>query len=181
MEFLSELWLPILLSAVFVWIASSILHMVLPHHKSEWKPTQNEDEVMKAFEGAEPGQYMYPYCADMSEMNSPEFQEKMKKGPVGIAIVWPGPVNMGRNLGLMLGFYLLVGLFVAYVGWYGMGMQEEYLHVFRVAGAAALMAHWLGAMPLMVWFGFKGFWTYTFDSVVYALITAGVFAWQWPS
>jgi len=31
---LAALWLPILLAAVFVFIASSIIHMVLPYHKT---------------------------------------------------------------------------------------------------------------------------------------------------
>ncbi len=33
---LSALWLPILLSAVIVFVASSILHMLLPYHRSDY-------------------------------------------------------------------------------------------------------------------------------------------------
>ena len=36
MEFLSALWLPILLSAVFVFIVSSIIHMATPLHKGDF-------------------------------------------------------------------------------------------------------------------------------------------------
>ena len=35
MAFLTELWMPILVSAVFVFIVSSITHILLPYHKSE--------------------------------------------------------------------------------------------------------------------------------------------------
>lgn len=42
MEFLGELWLPIVVSAVFVWIASFFMHMVFPHHKKEFAGLQNE-------------------------------------------------------------------------------------------------------------------------------------------
>ena len=33
---LSALWLPIVLSAVIVFVASSIMHMVLPYHRSDY-------------------------------------------------------------------------------------------------------------------------------------------------
>ena len=62
MEFLSELWLAILLSAVFVFIASSILHMVIPIHKNDFKKLGNEDSILEAMrsQGVQPGQYMFP-------------------------------------------------------------------------------------------------------------------------
>ena len=40
---ITELWLPILLSAVFVFIASSIFHMVIPLHKGDYKKLSGED------------------------------------------------------------------------------------------------------------------------------------------
>jgi hypothetical protein len=179
MEFLAELWLPIVVSAVFVWIASSIIHMVLPHHKGEFKGLPEEDKALDAIRDAPPGQYMFPFC-DMADWKKPEMQEKMRRGPNGILIIWPGAANMGRNIILMLVFYLVVSVFVAYIGWHAMGPGETYMKVFRICGTAAFMAHGLGWMPGMIWFGQKGFWTYLFDSIVYALITAGTFGWLWP-
>ena len=88
---------------------------------------------------------------------------------------------MGRNLGLMFVFYLVVGVFVAYVGSHSIPADADYLATFRIAGAMAFMAHGLGLIPYMVWFNVKGFWTYTFDALVYALVTAGVFGWLWPT
>ena len=41
-----SLWLPILLSAVAVFIASSVIHMVLKYHNSDFKKIPAEDEVM---------------------------------------------------------------------------------------------------------------------------------------
>ena len=35
MEFLIDLWLPIILSAVFVFLASSVLHMVVQVNKND--------------------------------------------------------------------------------------------------------------------------------------------------
>jgi hypothetical protein len=178
MEFLSEMWMPIVVSAVFVWIASSIIHMVLPHHKKEFAGLPDEETLNTALEGVKPGQYMFPWAADMEEMKDPAYIEKQKKGPCGVLTVWPGPANFGRNLGMMLAFYLVVGAIVAYVVHHsGVNADTPYMTMFRIAGTTAFMAHGLGWMPGMVWFGQKGFWTYTFDALVYALVTAGVFGW----
>lgn len=176
MEFLSDLWMPIVLSAVFVWIASSIMHMVLPHHKSELQGLEDESKLVDAIKGVQAGQYMFPW-GTMEDMKNPEFIEKMKKGPSGVLTIWPGPSNMGRNLGLMFVFYLVVGVFVAYVGSHTLAADDEYLRTFRVIGTMAFMAYGLGFIPIIIWFGFKGFWTYTFDALIYALLTAGTFGW----
>jgi hypothetical protein len=176
MEFLSEMWMPIVVSAVFVWIASSIIHMVLPHHKKEFAGHPDEEKLNAALEGVEPGQYMFPW-GTMEDMKDPAYMEKQKKGPCGTLTIWPEPANFGRNLGMMLLFYLVVGVFVAYVASHSVAADAPYLTMFRITGACAFMAHGLGWIPGMVWFGQKGFWTYSFDSVIYALVTAGVFGW----
>ena len=181
MEFLSDLWLPIVVSAAFVWIAQSIIHMAMPHHKPEWKGMPNEESVTSAMDGMEPGQYMFPWAGTMADMKKPEFVEKMNKGPRGTVTLWPAPINMGRNLTLMFLFNLVVGVFLAYVGSHTIAGETEYLAVFRVIGAMAFMAYGLGWIPNMIWFGVKGFWAYTFDALVYALVTAGTFGWLWPS
>jgi hypothetical protein len=89
--------------------------------------------------------------------------------------------NMGMNM--LLGFivYLVIGLFVAYVGWHTIPADAHYLHVFRVCGAAAVGFYCLGWMPSFVWFRAPGrFWTSFFDGIVYGLLTAGTFGWLWP-
>ena len=42
---ISALWLPILLSAVIVFVASSIIHMVLPVHRGDYRKLPEEDRV----------------------------------------------------------------------------------------------------------------------------------------
>ena len=168
------------MSAAFVWVVSAVMHMVMPHHKSEFAGLPDEESVMGALQGATPGQYAFPFST-MAEMNSPEHKAKMEKGPNGVVTIWPSAPNMGRNLGLMLVFYLVVAVFVAYVGSHSSLDGEPYLTAFRITGTVAFVAHGLGWIPQMIWFGTKGFWAYTFDSVVYALVTAGVFGWLWPS
>ncbi len=181
MEFLSALWMPIVVSAVFVWIASFFMHMVLPHHKKDWGGLPDEAKFNSALEGVPAGQYMFPY-GTMEDQKNPEFQAKMTAGPCGTLTVWPGPVNMGRNLVLTLLYYVVVGVFAAYVAWNGLFEGEPtYLSVFRMAGTVAFAAHGLGWMSHAIWYGWKGFWGDLFDAVVYALLTAGTFGWLWPN
>jgi hypothetical protein len=44
---LDALWLPLLLSSVIVFIASSIIHMLSPWHKSAYPMLANQDAVMR--------------------------------------------------------------------------------------------------------------------------------------
>lgn len=180
MEFILEHWQPIVVSSVLVWVASAFMHMVFPHHKSEWTGMPGEEKMMGAMEGLAPGQYMFPW-GTLEDMKNPEFIEKLKKGPRGTVNVWANPTNLPRNLGFMLLFNLVVGVFIAYVCSHSLPADVDYIATFRIAGATAFMAYGLGWIPNMVWFGVRGFWTYTIDSVVYALLTAGAFGWLWPA
>ena len=59
---IASLWLPILLSAVAVFIASSVIHMFLGYHAADYKKVPAEDEVMAALRKLDipPGDYMVP-------------------------------------------------------------------------------------------------------------------------
>jgi|CXWL01.1.fsa_nt_gi hypothetical protein len=180
MQFLTELWMPIVVSSVLVFFASFLTHMVLPHHKSEFVKLPNEDAVLDSVKSVTPGGYMFPCPGDMKEMNTPEFCEKMKNNPNGVLVVWPGSVNMGRNLGLTFLYYMVVGIFVAYLGHHAIGDTTEYLFRFRLCGTVAFAAHALGWVPFLIWFRVGKFWPNFFDSLAYSLLTAGTFAWLWP-
>jgi len=185
MEFLSDLWLPILLSAVFVFVASSIIHMALPIHKGDFGKLPNEGSVLSDLRkhGVPPGQYMFPCAGSMKEMGTPEMIEKMKQGPVGHMTVLPsGPMNIGKNLVQWFLFSVVVGALVAYVARPVLPPGSPYLSIFRVTGAAALLAY--GATHAMnsIWKGQHWGVTGKFflDGVVYSLVTAGTFGWLWP-
>src|SRR5215813_6655455 len=108
---LASLWIPILVSAVFVFIASSLIHMVLGYHKSDYKKLPDEERVLNILRplGLGPGLYHFPHCSHQ-DMKKPEVQEKFKQGPVGFLTIYPnGPVNMGKFLGLWLVFCVVVG------------------------------------------------------------------------
>jgi hypothetical protein len=135
---LSALWLPILLSSVIVFVVSSILHSVLPWHKSDYQRVPEEDKVMDALRplAIPPGDYILPRPLKRDDMRSPEFQDKMKKGPIMVLTVMPnGPMSMGRSLGLWLVYTIAVSFFAAYVVGRAVHAGAPYLQVFRFAGA----------------------------------------------
>jgi hypothetical protein len=178
------LWLPILLSAVAVFLVSGLLHMVLNFHKNDYKGVRNEDEILEAMrkEGVDPGMYMFPHGEGMSAMKDPKWIEKCKEGPVGIlTIMPPGVPNMGKSLGLWFGYCLLVGIFVAYLTSRTVASGSDYLMVFRVAGTVAFMGYGVGNIVDSIWRAQP--WGVTFRHVfgglIYALLTAGVFGWLW--
>lgn len=186
MEFLPNLWLPILLSGVFVFIMSSIIHMATPLHKGDFKKMPGEDSVMDALRKQSPerGTYMIPCPASMKDAGTPEMVEKYNKGPVGFLTIVPsGPPSMGKSLIQWFVYTLIVGILVAYTGWHALGSGAEYLTVFRVTGTAALLGYGIGTIAESIWKGQT--WGVTFksifDGIVYALVTAGAFGWLWPS
>lgn len=181
---LSALWLPILLAAVLVFIASSIIHMALPYHKTNYRQLPDEDKVRAAIRsaGATPGLYNLPFCTQKT-MNSAETKAKFEEGPVGHIILLPnGPVSMGKYLGLWFAYCLVVGFFVAYLAAHTVVHGAPYRHVFRVVGSAAFLAYGIGTLANGIWKGFpwKMVLFETFDGLIYALLTAGTFGWLWP-
>ena len=179
------LWLPILLSAVIVFIASSILHMVIPLHKSDYRQLPDEEKVSDVLRSASvtPGPvYAFPHCT-MKDMKSPATIEKFKRGPVGFLTIRPsGPPAIGKNLVQWFVFSLVVSVFVAYITGRTRTPGTDYLEVFRVAGCTGFMAYGLGQFMDSIWKGQT--WGVTIkhviDGLIYGLLTAGTFGWLWP-
>jgi hypothetical protein len=182
---ITALWLPILLSAVIVFVASSIMHMVLPYHKSDYRKLPDEDKVVDTLRaaGVTPGPaYHFPHTTH-KEMKSPEVVEKFKRGPIGLLTVIPsGAPAMGKYLGQWFAYCVVISIFVAYLTGRTRLPGTQYLEVFRVAGTAAFMAYGLGQIQDSIWKGQT--WGVTakhvFDGLIYALLTAGAFGWLWP-
>jgi hypothetical protein len=182
---ITALWVPILLSAVIVFVASSILHMVLPIHKSDYRKLPEEDKVLDALRaaGVTPGRtYHFPYCTH-KDMKSPESVERFKRGPVGLLTVIPsGAPAMGKYLGLWFIYCLGVGVFVAYLTGRTLSSGTQYLEVFRVAGTTAVLGYAVAQIQDSIWKGQT--WGVTikhvFDGLIYGLLTAGTFGWLWP-
>ncbi len=181
---LSALWLPILLSAIFVFVASSIMHMLLPYHRNDYGKLPEEDKVLAALRGVNltPGLYVFPHCTH-KDMKSPALIEKQKLGPVGfMTVLHSGPPAMPKFLIQWFVFCLVIGFFVAYLAGHTVAPGANYLVVFRVVGTAAFLAYGLGNLSNGIWKGQP--WSVTIkeviDGLVFGLLTAGTFGWLWP-
>ena len=185
MTALSALWLPILLSAGFVFMASSLIHMVLPWHKSDYPKIPNEERFMDALRplAVPPGDYMVPRPSSTQDLRSPEFAEKMKRGPVMVLTVMPnGPVTMGKNLVLWFLYSAVVGILAAYVAGTALPAGAPYLRVFQFVGVTAFIGYSVALWQMSIWY--RRAWRLTIkatvDGLIYALLTAGTFGWLWP-
>ncbi len=183
---LSALWLPILLSAVLVFVASSVIHMLLGYHASDYRPLPNEDAIRAALRGSNnpgPGQYLFPHPADMKQMASPEHIAKCVEGPVGfVTLRANGAPTMGPSLTRWFVFTLVVSAFVAYLASGVLPIGTQYMRVFHTVGLAAFLAYAAGQMPAAIWMGKP--WSIAakevLDGLIYGLLTAGTFGWLWP-
>ena len=83
---IGTLWMPILVSAVLVFVASFLAWVVSPHHKSDWKKLPDEEAVRTAMnkEKLEPGQYLVPFVADQSAMEDEAYLSKCSERQPGL-------------------------------------------------------------------------------------------------
>jgi len=181
---LTALWLPIVLSAVIVFVASSIMHMVLPYHRSDYQRLPDEDNLLATLRaaGLKRGLYIFPFGTH-KDMKSPAMMEKYQQGPVGMMTVLPnGLPVMPKFLGMWFVYCLIIGFFVAYLAAHTVAPGTDYLAVFRVVGTAAFLAYGLGHLSNGIWKGQT--WSTTIkevvDGLIYGLLTAGTFGWLWP-
>jgi hypothetical protein len=182
---LPSLWLPIVLSAVFVFIASSIIHMALRYHNNNYAKLPNEEKLLEFMRDSNVarGNYAFPRATTMKEMGSPEMIEKYNKGPVGMMNVMPnGPVNMPKHLLMWFLYSVVISFFVAYVTSFMLGAGTDYRTVFRLAGVVAFLAYAGATASESIWKGQR--WSTTMknwiDGLIYGLVTGGTFGWLWP-
>jgi hypothetical protein len=182
---LTSLWLPIVVSAVLVFLASSIVHMLLGWHAGDYPSLPDEARFADAVRplAIPPGDYMVPRPGSMKEMRTPEFIEKRKTGPVMMITVFPtGEFGMGKNLAMWFVYSLVVSLFAAYVTGRAVGPGTDYLQVFRFAGTIAFIGYALALWQMSIWYRRQWRTTIvsTIDGLIYAGLTAGTFGWLWP-
>ena len=182
---LASLWLPILVAAVLVFIASSLVHMVLGYHRADYGVVPSEDKVMDALRpfNIPPGDYLTPCPTSPSSMKDPEFIAKRKRGPVFMMTVWPaGEVAMGGQLAQWFVFCLVVGLFAAYLTSRALPAGAPYLEVFRFSSTVAFVGYGLALWEMSIWYRRKLGATLrsNLDALIYALLTGGAFGWLWP-
>jgi hypothetical protein len=182
-----SLWLAIVVAAVGVFIASAILHMVLPYHRTDVRklPVDKEDLVLDALHrvNVAPGDYAVPHAGGPGGMRDPVFIAKATKGPLALMTLAPGAApSMGPSLGMWFVYCLVVSVCLGLMTWYVVGPGQPFSYVFHIVGMIAFLANG-GALPQMaIWY--RRSWTTTlkslFDSVIYGAVTGAAFGWLWP-
>jgi hypothetical protein len=192
MEFLTQLWLPILASAAAVWVASALAWMAIGHHKNDWKEVPNENDFIETLKrmGVPPGSYGFPEfrkCEGMTTEQKKAKWEEMQKNPMGLLRVW-GPISMGRNMLLTFVVFLAVSVLLAYIGWAalphgGLAGRPAFGKIMQVLGTAGILAYCAAGLPNDIWFQRSRRETMTclVDGVAFGLIAGAVFAWLWPA
>ncbi len=183
---IGALWLPILLSAIAVWVASALFWTVMPHHKSDYAKLPDEDAARRALtpQALVPGQYMIPHAVTHKDLQDAETTRKFEEGPVGFfTVLPPGVPTMGSKIMLSVVFYFVISIVVAYLASRTLDPGAEYLAVFRVTGTVAWLAYGTATVPDAIWFGrpWSGIVKGLLDALVFGLLTAGVFGWLWPA
>lgn len=182
---LADLWLPILLAAVAVWIVSALAWTLFPHHHRDFDKLPDEAAFCAQLKALNigPGNYGFPNAADCKGGNKEEMQRRWKEGPIGWLTIMPTPLNMGRNMILSFLVYLAVSLFIAYAGAITLPRGTGFATVFRVLGAAGVAAYAFASLPHGIWFGSKprALLMCMLDGIAYGLATGAVFAALWPS
>lgn len=181
-----SLWLPILLAAVAVFLLSSVIHMLLPYHRSNFKKLPSEDAIMAAMRehSVAPADYVMPYAGSSKAMGSEEYLAKTQQGPVGFLTIVPnGPPAMGKSLLLWFLYSIVVGIFAGYIAGQALGPGAPYLKVFQFAGCTAFAGYSLALLQDSIWFhrGWGMTLKFVFDGLLYALVTAGCLGWLWPA
>jgi hypothetical protein len=182
---LTSLWLPVLVSAVAVFIASSVIHTVLPFHRDDYKTIPGEDEVLEALRrfNIPPGEYIAPRPTSAAEMRSAAFIEKTRKGPIVIMTTAAGgSVSIAKNLGQWFLYLVVVSVLAADLAGGALPRGAGVEDVCWYAGTIAFMGYSLALVQNSIW-GRRSWWT-TFkaliDGVIYSTITGQVFGWMWP-
>jgi hypothetical protein len=182
---LASLWMPIVLSGVVVFLASFVMHMVLPHHHGDFGKLPAEADVMEALRkfNLPQGDYMVPKPASMADLRSKEYQEKLNRGPVLIATVLPsGQRGMGGQLAQWFVFCVVVSLFAGYLTSRALQTGAPYLRVSQIASTTAFLGYVMARWSDVIWYkrSAGAVFRSTIDAVLYGLLTGGVFGWLWP-
>ena len=181
---MSQLWLPILLSAVAVFVASSVIHMALPWHKSDYPKLPNEAAVMDALRpfAIPPGDYFFPKPDSMADMKSPEFLERVNRGPkIVMTVMRNGMTPMGGIFVQWFLYLLVISALAAHVA-QALPATAPRSWVFHEVAMVSFAAYALALWQLSIWYSRS--WSITLkaslDSLIYAVITGGIFVWMWP-
>jgi hypothetical protein len=182
---LAQLWLPVVLAAVLIFVASSVIHVVVKWHNSEYRSLAKEEAVRAVIRAGSPapGQYVLPHVVDMKDMKKPEVQQKFSEGPVAFLTVRPsGPIKMGGSLALWFLYTLVVSLLAAYIAAKSLPAQATALQIIRVTSLVPFLAYVGGSIQHGIWMGkpWSSVAKEVLDGAIYAGITSLTLVWLWP-
>jgi len=181
-----SLWLPVVVGSVAVFVVSSILHMVIRHHRADYKRFGDETAVGAAIrkDKPSPGYYVIPYCDDMAKMKDPEFRKKYEEGPVAVIALLESKVPaMGKNLVQWFVFCFLICFVTAYVARHTLTFGQDAMTVFRITSTVSFMGFGIGCLQESIWKGIPWGNTVRFliDAFVYSVVTGLSFLLLWPA
>ena len=188
MQFLSDLWLAILVTSVALFFCSFMVWAVLPHHKDDWAKLPDEDGVRQFLKGQSlpTGVYMFPKM-DHKQCNTPEGKAKMKDGPMGELRIWKDR-GMGGPMAGTFAVFLIASFLIAYVSWHvlrghaGHAPAGEFVDRFQVIGTIGILTYCFSFLPNMIWFqaGKRAIVNGIIDGLLYGIVTGASFSWLWP-
>ena len=182
MSFLVHLWLPIVVSAVLVFVLSAASHMALPWRKNEWNRITDFEPLQASLKGLRPGLYAFPAAPTPKEQMTKEWRERWAKGPSGWLTIAPSePIDMGRNMALSVVAYAVVAALAAYVAWHALGPAARGRAVFRLVGTLGFMSFAVGTVFQSIWYHrpWRAYASDLVDALLFGLAMAAVFAWLW--
>ena len=180
---LAALWMPTLVSAVFVFIAANLLWMGLPFwHRRDYDKLTDEAGVLAALRSSRSGMYIVP-SVDWKKQ-TPEQRTAMQQGPMAMLLM-RNPVSQFSFPAALVSFFvytLLISVFVAYLAAHTLAPAADFRTVFRIAGTAGMLGYAFGGIPYSIWYGKP--WSVALkeiiDGVIYGLIIGATFGWLWP-
>lgn len=175
-----DLWLPIVVSAIVMFVASALIWTMFKWHNSDYRQLADEEAARAGLQGNSPGYYLLPYCLDPKELEKPEIRQKYEEGPLAYITIAPNgmPPMAGKMISMVI-YFLAVAVTCAYVVTRTLPADAEYLSVFRVAGTVAFLANSFALVPESIWFNRP--WSMTaknfLDALIYSLLAGGIFGW----
>ena len=179
---LTALWLPILLSAVFVFFISFIFHMALPFwHRADYGKLPDEAVVIGGLTTAKSGQYIAPNV-DWGKLSKEE-REAHGKRPMALLFVRnPGEMSMGTPLISWFIEGLVISTIIAFMAGTTIQRGHHRHSVFHLAALAGVLAYAFDGVSASIWYGKP--WSATMktivDGIVYGVVSGLTFAWLWP-
>jgi hypothetical protein len=181
-----SLWLPVVVSAVAVWIVSALVHMVLRYHRADYRRLPDEDSVAQALRpaGLAPGYYVMPYAMGPGQMKDPAVLKRYEEGPVALlTVLRNGPPAMGKHLVQWFLYCLLASFVTGYLARHTLSPASDGLKVMQITGTVAFAAYGFGYFQDSIWRGIP--WANSLrglvDALLYALTTGLVFRLLWPA